>query len=80
MQSFALLRGAFAFETVRRALLRCGERRDLSARRAFLRRHRFKTTLAADLAAFASELAHDLGKQRFLLPVHTTILSGFRRE
>jgi hypothetical protein len=57
-----------------RPLLGCRHGCLLRAGRAFLRRHGFKASLAADLAALPTDLAHDLGKQCLRFLVHSTHL------
>ena len=68
---------ALSFQALGRAFPRGGRRCLLRARRTLLGRHGLKTTFATDLAAFPAQLTHDLGEKRFLLLIHTSILSGF---
>ena len=62
------------------ALLGCCQRSLFGSGRPFLRRHGLKTPLAANLAALAADLAHDLPEQRLCVLVHTLILRRFRES
>lgn len=62
--------GPFPRQTLGSALPGRSKRRLLCPRRAFLRRHGFEAPFAADLAALAADLTHDLAKQRPRFLVH----------
>jgi hypothetical protein len=68
----------FARQTCSRAFPGRGEGSFFRAGRSLLSRHSLQTSLAADLAALPTKLAHDFRQQRLLQLVHASILSGLR--